>query len=298
MRTCSPGNAAAEPAPGRRTQPRPVTGLLGVGLTAIGLAWAAQWHLSGRLPLPLPGCLWRKLWGIPCPSCGMTRSLAAWARLDPGAAFRFHPLCFLACVALLASGWRFHGAWRAPSSIVSARLSARSHMGVLTSKTRVLTCQSAVQTSSALAELALLTSSLHLTLTSGLSETCALQTQLTHLLTRTQRPNACLTQCIGSLQAQLGTLDAVLSLHLLVRQSGLHGLLSIHALSLQRSSLILHRSLLLCGQVLSAHSESSLLVGERHLQSLLCVQALCLQLRRHVLYIGLLLIVEVGQSSL
>ena len=136
-----------------------------------------------------------------------------------------------------------------------------SHACVLTSKTCLLTSQLTVQTRCALAELTLLTSSLHLTLACGLSQASTLEAQSTQLLACAQRTNACLTQCIGSLQPQLSTLDAVLSLHLLVCQGSLHGLLSIHALSLQRRSLILHRSLLLCVEVLGTHGEACLLVG-------------------------------------
>lgn len=55
-----------------------------------------------RWQLPLPFCLLRKLTGIPCPFCGSTRSLAAWATLDVEQAFRFNPLFFVLCVALLA----------------------------------------------------------------------------------------------------------------------------------------------------------------------------------------------------
>ena len=49
-------------------------------------------------------CLLRQLTGIPCPTCGMTRSFCAVGRGDLGAAFRQHPLgppAFLAFVLLL-----------------------------------------------------------------------------------------------------------------------------------------------------------------------------------------------------
>jgi len=64
------------------------------------LAVVARFGLLWQLPLPQ--CWLRKLTGIPCPSCGCTRSLAAWAMLDLEQAFRFNPLFFLLCVALLA----------------------------------------------------------------------------------------------------------------------------------------------------------------------------------------------------
>lgn len=45
----------------------------------------------------LPPCLFREVTGIECPTCGMSRSLSAAARLDLKEAFRFHlmgPLLF------------------------------------------------------------------------------------------------------------------------------------------------------------------------------------------------------------
>ena len=107
---------------------------------------------------------------------------------------------------------------------------------------------------------------------------------------------------------------------LLVGQSGLHGLLSIHALSLQLCCLILYIGLLLAGQVgqgglqaslcaqllccllsaqvLLAHSEASLLVCQRCLHGLLSIHALRLHLSRLVLHVCLLRRVEVGQCHL
>lgn len=67
----------------------------------------AKW-VNG-LGLPFPQCWLRKLTGIPCPSCGCTRSLAAWATLDLEQAFRFNPLFFVLCVALIV----WSGAWMA-----------------------------------------------------------------------------------------------------------------------------------------------------------------------------------------
>lgn len=63
------------------------------------LAVVARFALLWQLPLPQ--CWLRKLTGIPCPTCGCTRSLASWAMLDLGQAFRFNPLFFLLCGGLL-----------------------------------------------------------------------------------------------------------------------------------------------------------------------------------------------------
>jgi hypothetical protein len=87
---------------------------LGTGFIAaiVGLRWAALREL------PLPPCLLRKFTGVPCPSCGCTRSLLAWSHFDLAQAFFFNPLFFLCCVTalmwfglscadgLFARGWR------------------------------------------------------------------------------------------------------------------------------------------------------------------------------------------------
>ena len=41
--------------------------------------------------LHLPACIFRQLTGLPCPSCGMTTSVAFMARLEVGRAFLIHP---------------------------------------------------------------------------------------------------------------------------------------------------------------------------------------------------------------
>ena len=84
-------NAASKPAAGVTSWPLWVY-LGGMLLTAVAVNLAMRWSL------PLPFCLLRETTGIPCPACGSTRSLAAWATLDLALAFRFNPLFFLACV--------------------------------------------------------------------------------------------------------------------------------------------------------------------------------------------------------
>lgn len=70
-----------------------ICGLLGL---IVGVHWAVRWQI------PFPQCLLRKFTGIPCPTCGCTRSLLAWSDLDLAAAFRFNPLFFVLCLGLLA----------------------------------------------------------------------------------------------------------------------------------------------------------------------------------------------------
>ena len=51
-------------------------------------------------------CLFHRLTGLDCPTCGLTRSIAAAARLDLGAAWRFHPFGpFLLAGLILAPAW-------------------------------------------------------------------------------------------------------------------------------------------------------------------------------------------------
>src|SRR5689334_7956720 len=76
--------------------PSPFWLILGMAALAVVARLAILWQL------PLPQCWLRRLTDVPCPSCGCTRSLAAWATLDLEHAFRFNPLFFLLCVALLA----------------------------------------------------------------------------------------------------------------------------------------------------------------------------------------------------
>lgn len=63
-----------------------------------GVAW-----LFFRLGLTTPGCLFRKLTGVPCLGCGGTRCARSLAGFDLAAAFAYSPLVALA--ALAAAAW-------------------------------------------------------------------------------------------------------------------------------------------------------------------------------------------------
>ena len=86
-------------APGRRTfEPRHAFPLIAAG----GLAFAA---VAAFTAVPLPPCPFRLLTGLPCPGCGMTRSLSAMLHGNLALSFRYHPLgpvLFAGAVACLA----------------------------------------------------------------------------------------------------------------------------------------------------------------------------------------------------
>ncbi len=88
--------ATEAPRRGRAGTFTPVWVVLGF----VVLSFAAQ--LAVRWNFPLPQCLFRKFTGLPCLSCGCTRSLTAWSQLDVATAFYFNPLFFLLCIGLLA----------------------------------------------------------------------------------------------------------------------------------------------------------------------------------------------------
>lgn len=68
-------------------------------------------------------CLFRRLTGVPCPGCGLTRAVAALIRGDWHEALALHPLAPLV-VAEVGVGWALWGLWtvgRLPA-ILRARL--------------------------------------------------------------------------------------------------------------------------------------------------------------------------------
>ena len=56
--------------------------------TALACLLVAAWVILDR------ECLFKSVFGVPCPTCGMTRAVMSLARLDFGSAFRYHPLVF------------------------------------------------------------------------------------------------------------------------------------------------------------------------------------------------------------
>jgi hypothetical protein len=49
--------------------------------------------------IELPRCLFKTLTGLPCPTCGVTRTVIALSRLDVPRALFMNPLAAIACVA-------------------------------------------------------------------------------------------------------------------------------------------------------------------------------------------------------
>ncbi len=58
-------------------------------IVALGLLLA---RFVPWLTIIFPPCFFRKIVGLPCPTCGLTRSVFALARLDPVTAIQFNPL--------------------------------------------------------------------------------------------------------------------------------------------------------------------------------------------------------------
>lgn len=75
---------------------------LGAIFGAIGAAAAALVSLFGASRLPFPACLFKALTGLPCPTCGSTRTLARLVDLDLVGAFAMNPLAAAAAFAIAA----------------------------------------------------------------------------------------------------------------------------------------------------------------------------------------------------
>lgn len=77
----------------------------------LGLLWGAVAAcliglapLAGEVAGRLPGCLFRGLAGLPCPTCGTTRAVLALVRLEPVEAMTLNPLATLAVLGLVGGG--------------------------------------------------------------------------------------------------------------------------------------------------------------------------------------------------
>ena len=69
-------------------------------------------------PFPglLPGCAFKRLTGVACATCGLTRSVMAMGRWDWPAAFHWHPAAAAILVLLpVAAAWDLRRAWQGDS---------------------------------------------------------------------------------------------------------------------------------------------------------------------------------------
>lgn len=79
-------------------------------------------------------CGFRRMFGIPCPGCGLTRSLVALLHLDLRSAFGVHPVgpIFLGYLALLwTSAWISYARTGDLSSPIARRIPGWAHLGML-----------------------------------------------------------------------------------------------------------------------------------------------------------------------
>ena len=77
---------------------------LGLIWGAIALAAAVLVHFATPLAPLLPGCFFRELTGLPCPTCGTAHAVVALARLDLPRALAFNPLATLGALVFLLGG--------------------------------------------------------------------------------------------------------------------------------------------------------------------------------------------------
>jgi hypothetical protein len=94
-----------------------------VGLTRLRPALPVVIIAALLALLPFPTCVVRLALGVPCPACGLTRATIAAARLDFGAALRWHPLSLplMAAAALTVAAAFVTGdaAWRRLVTVVT-----------------------------------------------------------------------------------------------------------------------------------------------------------------------------------
>jgi hypothetical protein len=77
---------------------------LGLTWGAIALAATVLAFLATPWAPLLPGCLFRDLTGLPCPTCGTAHAAMALARLDLPQAISFNPLATLGALVFLLGG--------------------------------------------------------------------------------------------------------------------------------------------------------------------------------------------------
>ena len=93
---------AAEP-PAVRLSARASAPPLGAIFGGIGLVTAAAVRLLHLDRIPVSLCLFKAFTGLPCPTCGTTRTLGRLFSLDFAGALRMNP--FMTLVAVVVAAW-------------------------------------------------------------------------------------------------------------------------------------------------------------------------------------------------
>ena len=83
----------------RRSGDEPDHELIWLTVSAVSIAGGAAWL---ALALPWPRCPFLAVTGLPCVTCGATRSAIAFLHGDFVSAFRWNPLAFVAFCAVIA----------------------------------------------------------------------------------------------------------------------------------------------------------------------------------------------------
>jgi len=79
-------------------------GDLGLIWGAVAIAAALLTPVATRFAPDLPGCVFRELTGLPCPTCGSTHAALALARLDLPGAIAVNPLATLGALVFFFGG--------------------------------------------------------------------------------------------------------------------------------------------------------------------------------------------------
>jgi hypothetical protein len=83
---------------------RPGATPVALWVTVAGLVAAPVISLLNLDRLPITLCSFKAMTGLPCPTCGATRSWALLARLDPLGAFLMNPIVVLLTLGVAALG--------------------------------------------------------------------------------------------------------------------------------------------------------------------------------------------------